>query len=276
MSTTVGPSAYWYLTRSSGIIALVLLTVSVVIGVLDVARVGGARWPRFVVDGVHRTASLLAVVFLAVHIATAVLDSFAPISLLDAFVPFTGTYRPIWLGLGALATDLLLAVALTSIARRRLGHRRWRAVHWLAYACWPLAVIHGFGTGSDVGAAWLEAINGACVLLVLGAVCARAAIGWPEQIRLRVAALGAAAAFAIALVVWLPIGPLGAHWARRSGTPASLLAPPAQTGSAVGPVAGTQGETTASATQPVAATQGETTASAIGPVAAAQGGTTPA
>jgi hypothetical protein len=223
--TTVGPSTYWYLTRSSGVVALVLLTVSVAVGVLDVARVGGPRWPRFVVDGIHRTASLLAVVFLAVHILTAVLDSFAPISLLDVFVPFTGTYRPLWLGLGAVATDLLLAIVLTSIARRHLGHGAWRATHWLAYACWPVALVHGLGTGSDVAQWWLEWINGACVLVVLGAVAARAIVGWPDHRRLRLTALGGAATFAVALLLWLPSGPLGAHWARRSGTPASLLSP---------------------------------------------------
>jgi methionine sulfoxide reductase heme-binding subunit len=225
VSTTVGPSAYWYLTRSSGVVALVLLTLSVAIGVLDVARVGGPRWPRFVVDGLHRSVSLLAVVFLVIHIATAVLDSFAPISLLDAFVPFTGTYRPVWLGLGALASDLMLAVVLTSVARRRLGHRTWRVTHWLAYACWPLALVHGLGTGSDVAQVWSELIDAACVLVVLGAVCARAVIGWPGHRRLRVGAIGASAAFAVGLLVWLPAGPLGAHWARRAGTPASLLAP---------------------------------------------------
>jgi DMSO/TMAO reductase YedYZ heme-binding membrane subunit len=225
MSTTVGPSAYWYLTRSSGVVALVLLSLTLAIGVLDVARVGGPRWPRFVVDGIHRTVSLLAVVFLAVHIATAVLDSFAPISVVDAFVPFTGTYRPLWLGLGALGSDLLIAIALTSVARRRLGHRAWRATHWLAYACWPLAVVHGFGTGTDVAGLWLELINAACVLGVLGAVCLRAAIGWPEHLRVRLSAIGAAAAFAFVLALWLPSGPLGAHWARRAGTPTSLLSP---------------------------------------------------
>jgi predicted ferric reductase len=227
MTTTVGPSAYWYLTRSSGVVALVLLTVSVAIGVLDVARIGGPRWPRFVVDGIHRTASLLAVVFLVVHILTSVLDSFAPISLLDVFVPFTGTYRPIWLGLGAVGSDLLLAIALTSIARQRLGHRVWRATHWLAYACWPIALVHGLGTGSDVAQAWLEWINAACVLVVLGAVCARAVVGWPDHVRLRVSAIAAAAVFAVALLLWLPSGPLGAHWARRAGTPPSLLGPSA-------------------------------------------------
>ena len=101
---------YWYLTRASGTVSLILLTVAIVIGILAVGRVQSPRWPRFVIDGVHRSSSLLAVVFLAIHIVTAVLDSFAPISLLDAVVPFAGSYRPIWLGLGAAAFDLLLAV----------------------------------------------------------------------------------------------------------------------------------------------------------------------
>lgn len=225
MSTSVGPSAYWYLTRSTGVVAIVLLTLTVIVGILGVARVGGPSWPRFVVDGVHRTGSLLAVVFLGVHVLTAVLDSFAPIALVDVFVPFTGSYRPIWLGLGALASDLLLAIALTSLARRRVGHGAWRAVHWLAYACWPIAVIHGYGTGSDVKQAWFEWTNAACVLVVLGAVVARALIGWPGERRLRLGAIGAAVAFGAALALWLPGGPLGAHWARRAGTPPALLRP---------------------------------------------------
>ncbi len=160
--------------------------------------------PRFVVDGVHRTASLLAVVFLVVHIVTAVLDSFAPISLVEAVIPFTGSYRPLWLGLGAVAFDLLLAVALTSLVRDRVGHRAWRGVHWLSYLAWPVAVVHGLGTGSDMHQAWLRAINVACIVAVLAAVAGRAIVGWPDNIRLRVGALATAVVFAGGLVVWLP------------------------------------------------------------------------
>ena len=85
---TVGPSAYWYLTRASGAVALILLTLSVVVGVAAIGRVKTDRWPRFAIDGIHRTGSLLALAFLIVHIATAVLDSFAPIRLVDAVIPF--------------------------------------------------------------------------------------------------------------------------------------------------------------------------------------------
>src|SRR6202035_3909137 len=114
-----------------------------------------ARWPRFVVDGLHRNISLLAMAFLVAHILTSVLDSFAPISLIDSVIPFTGAYRPFWLGLGAVAFDLLLAVTATSLLRQRMGFASWRAIHWLTYLSWPIALLHGIGTGSDVkGGVW--------------------------------------------------------------------------------------------------------------------------
>jgi sulfoxide reductase heme-binding subunit YedZ len=218
-------SAYWYLTRSSGAVALVVLTACVVIGIAAVGRVSSPRWPRFAIDGIHRSLSLLALVFLALHIATAVIDSFAPISLTNAFLPFTGSYRPLWLGLGALSFDLLLAIAVTSALRARVGHGAWRALHWLAYAAWPVAVVHGFGTGSDAHQTWMLAIDTVCICAVLLGVVVRAMIGWPAQARLRLGAIGSAAAFALGLGIWLPAGPLGAHWAKRSGTPPSLLGP---------------------------------------------------
>jgi methionine sulfoxide reductase heme-binding subunit len=219
----VGPSAYWYLTRSSGAVALVLLTLALVLGVVDVRRWSTETWPRFVVDSLHRNVSLLALAFLALHILTAVLDSFAPISLIDSVIPFTGSYRPFWLGLGALSFDLMLAVILTSLLRRRIGHATWRATHWLSYASWPIALLHDFGTGSDVKSTWMLALSVACLLAVIAAVLVRIAAGWPDQIARRGAALGGSAVFTLGLILWLPGGPLGKEWARRSGTPSALL-----------------------------------------------------
>jgi sulfoxide reductase heme-binding subunit YedZ len=222
-------SAYWYLTRASGTVALVLLTVALVLGLLNVARVSARRWPRFVIDGIHRSVSLLAVAFLVVHILTAVLDAFAPIGLLDAVVPFHAAYRPFWLGLGALAFDLLIAVAITSVARARLGYRTWRAVHWLAYACWPVAVLHALGTGSDAKQTWLLMIVSVCVCVALAAVILRLGLR-DSRITAGQRAVGVvgSVAFALGLLMWLPSGPLGRDWARRSGTPAALLARPAR------------------------------------------------
>jgi Ferric reductase like transmembrane component len=227
----VGPSALWYLTRATGAVALVLLTASVVIGVANVGRVQAVGWPRFVIEGVHRNISLLAIVVLLVHVVTSVLDPFASIHVIDAIVPFTSSYRPIWLGLGAFASDLLLAIAITSMVRRHLGHAVWRATHWLAYLCWPVAVLHTVGTGSDVKQVWLLALTAICVVAVIGAVWARVGFGWPAQRRLRGTAFAASVALPAALVFWLPTGPLGANWARRAGTPVSALTRGASTSS---------------------------------------------
>jgi sulfoxide reductase heme-binding subunit YedZ len=229
-----GGSAYWYLTRSTGTVALLLLTVAVALGVIDVRRWSSPRWPRFVVDSLHRNVSLLAMAFLGVHIVTSVLDSFAPISVLDAFIPFAGSYRPFWLGLGAVSLDLLLAVTITSLLRQRMGYSTWRAVHWLTYASWPIALLHGFGTGSDVKSTWLLGLSVACLLVVLAAVVVRVISGWPENQRLRGAALGGAGVFSLFLLLWLPGGPLGSEWPRRSGTPSSLLPHSAHAASAQG------------------------------------------
>jgi sulfoxide reductase heme-binding subunit YedZ len=219
-----GPSIYWYLTRSTGAVALVLLTFAIALGVVDVQRWSTPRWPRFVLDSLHRNVSLLAMAFLVLHIITSVLDSFAPISLIDAFIPFVGSYRPFWLGLGAVSFDLLLAVTITSLLRQRMGFATWRAIHWLTYASWPIALLHGFGTGSDVkGGVWMLALSVGCLAIVVAAVLARVLSGWPADLGRRGAALGGAGAFTLFLLLWLPGGPLGSEWARRSGTPSSLL-----------------------------------------------------
>jgi sulfoxide reductase heme-binding subunit YedZ len=218
-----GPSTYWYLTRSTGAVALLLLTFAIALGVVEIRRWSSPRWPRFMVDSLHRNVSLLAMVFLVFHILTSVFDSFAPVSLVDAFIPFSGSYRPFWLGLGAVAFDLLLAVTFTSLLRQRMGYAGWRATHWLTYASWPIALLHGFGTGSDVKSAWLLWLSIACLAIVVAAVLARVLAGWPEHLGARSAALGGAGIFSLFLALWLPGGPLGSEWARRSGTPSSLL-----------------------------------------------------
>ena len=117
-------------------------------------------------EAVHRNVSLLALAFLMVHILTAVMDSYAPIRLIDAVIPFTSAYRPVWLGLGAIAFDLLLAVAITSLSGAGSATAAWRATHWLAYASWPVALVHGLGTGSDARPMDAGADVG-CVLVVL-------------------------------------------------------------------------------------------------------------
>ncbi len=220
---SAGPSLYWYLTRATGTVALLLLSGAVVLGIVDVRRWSTPAWPRFIVDSLHRNVALLAMVFLALHILTSVLDSFASISLIDAFIPFAGSYRPFWLGLGAVAFDLLLAVTITSLLRQRIGYQTWRAIHWFSYASWPVALLHGLGTGSDVKSGWMLVLNFACLAAVLAAVLARAIAAWRQYPDRSRAALGGAGIFTLFLALWLPSGPLGSEWAHRSGTPAALL-----------------------------------------------------
>ena len=214
--------ALWYLTRATGGVALVLLTVTLVLGVVDVARLSSERIPRFVVDAVHRSVSLLVVVFLAIHVVTAVLDSFAPIRLANAIVPFGGSYRPLWVGLGAVSFDLLLALVVTSLLKARLGVRAWRVVHWAAYACWPLALLHSLGTGSDVRPGWMLWLGAACTVAMAIAVLGRAATSFSSGLAIP-GVLVALAAGAFALAVWIPRGPLADGWAKKAGTPSSLL-----------------------------------------------------
>jgi len=210
----------WYLTRSSGFVALIMLTASVVLGVLAMARLRTTAWPRFVTQALHRNVSLLAVCFLVAHIATTVLDGYAPIGWPDSVVPFISAYRPIWLGLGALSLDLLIAVIVTSLVRRRIGHRTWQAVHLTSWLAWPIAVLHGLGTGSDTQAGWGQIVYVACAAAVLVACWCRLAIGWPANAGTRVAAGVASVLVPILVFVWAMSGPLESGWARRAGAPA--------------------------------------------------------
>ncbi|MBO0732514.1 MAG: ferric reductase-like transmembrane domain-containing protein [Acidimicrobiaceae bacterium] len=170
--------ALWYLVRSTGLIDLVLLSAAMVLGVAEVVRWVRPGWPRFVVAALHRNLSLLAVAVLAVHVVTTVADSFVNVALIDAFVPFVGTYQPFWLGMGALSLDLMVALVITSALRSRLGRRGWRAVHWTAYLCWPVAVAHGLGMGTDTGTRWVDVLYALCVGAVVLAALWRLAVTW--------------------------------------------------------------------------------------------------
>jgi len=177
-------SALWYASRGAGVVSLVLLSGVVLLGILHRSGRPLPGLPRFVVAGLHRNISLLALAFLTLHILTAVADSYVAISLIDVIVPFGSAYRPFWLGLGAVALDLIVALIITSLLRARLGHRTWRALHWAGYAVWPIALTHGLGVGTDVQQGWLLALTVFCASLVA------TAMGWrwwtvrsPEPLR---------------------------------------------------------------------------------------------
>lgn len=169
--------ALWYLGRGSGLVSLLLLTVVVVLGIAARSGEPFLGLPRFAVTAVHRSSSLLAVAFLLLHVGTLLFDPYAQLNVVDLVLPFEGAYRPFWLGLGTLAADLIVAVVVTSLLRHRLGARAWRAVHWLAYAAWPLALAHGLGVGTDNTTPWLLAVCIGC------AIAAAAALLWRLSMR---------------------------------------------------------------------------------------------
>jgi predicted ferric reductase len=164
---THGPGL-WYATRATGLVTLLLLTASVLLGILTTGRFAGGSWPRFLTAGLHRNLSLLVVTFLALHVGTTVVDKFVSIPLTAAFIPFASSYKMIWLSLGAVALDLLVALVATSLIRNRLGLRIWRWVHWAAYVCWPVALAHGLGAGTDRGTLWVFVLTIACAAMVAG------------------------------------------------------------------------------------------------------------
>src|SRR5207302_7882877 len=143
-----GSAALWYLTRATAVTALVLLSAVVVLGITTSLGQSSRHWPRFFSQALHRDLSLLCLTLIAVHVLTTVLDGFVPLGLLDAVVPFHSPSRR-WQGLGALSFDLFLVLGITSALRQRIGYRMWRVIHWLAYLCWPFAVFHGLGAGTD-------------------------------------------------------------------------------------------------------------------------------
>jgi DMSO/TMAO reductase YedYZ heme-binding membrane subunit len=170
----------WYLMRASGLVALVLLTMAMVAGVANVRRFATPRWPRVVNALMHRNVALLATVFLAVHIVTAALDTYVSVGWLAAVIPFTSQWDRFWVGVGTAGVDLMIALVLTSLLRARMTSRTWRAVHWLAYAAWPLAMLHGFAAGTDSGAAWARTVYVLSVLAVVGALIWR--VWRPRQV----------------------------------------------------------------------------------------------
>ena len=147
----------WYIARSSGIVAYLLLSSSVVLGALMAGRTK-FTWPRFAVEEVHRFLALLSGVFSVVHGLALLLDTVVPISLTQAIVPFASPYRPFAVGLGVLAAELAAAGGITNLFRSRLPRKLWRRVHYLTLAVWGLATVHGFLAGTDRFDPWFAAI----------------------------------------------------------------------------------------------------------------------
>lgn len=150
--------AMWAFGRVSGIVSLILFTVSVLLGIITRSGRPLPGLPRFSVSLVHRNVSLLACVFLVFHVGSLMLDSYAKLSVTDVVIPFVGSYKPFWQGLGTVAFDLILAIVITSLFRKRLGVRTFKFVHWFTYAMWPIALLHSIGNGTNGTSMWFLAI----------------------------------------------------------------------------------------------------------------------
>jgi sulfoxide reductase heme-binding subunit YedZ len=166
-------TAVWYLMRGSGVSALLLLTGVVVLGILTSRKRSLPTLPRFATMELHRSVALLAVIFLTVHVLTAVFDPYAQVRLIDVVVPFAGTAQALMLGLGTLALDLFAAVIVSSLLMRHISRTVWRTIHWLSYAMWPFAFVHTLGMGSDSGTIWMRGIAAACLAVTAYAVYRR-------------------------------------------------------------------------------------------------------
>ena len=171
----------WFASRAAGLVTLVLLTGTVVLGVSNAMRFVPPGWPRFVLALLHRNLALLTIAFLALHVTTAVMDGYVDIAWLAVVVPFASGYEPFWVGLGTIAADLLIVLVVTSLLRTRIGLRAWRALHWTAYSAWPVAVAHGLGVGGiDSRTPWILALTFGCI------AASAAAVAWRLLARQRV------------------------------------------------------------------------------------------
>jgi methionine sulfoxide reductase heme-binding subunit len=193
----VSTQILWFATRGAGIVSLILFTAVACLGLLSIARTQSASWPRFLTVELHRNLALLSVVFLGIHIVTAILDPFTSLGIGAAIIPLASSYRPLPVAFGVISVDLTLAVIITSLLRERIGHRTWRLIHWASYLSWPLAVEHTLTAGSDSFALWMLGITGLCILAVASSLLWRLTAGGTNRSRLAAVTGGTADPIAI-------------------------------------------------------------------------------
>ena len=174
-TATLGQAPFWYVTRSTGIVAFVLLTLSITLGIASTQRMlASPAWPRFATQNLHRNVALLGLAFVVVHIVTTILDGYVSVSWWAVIVPGVSHYRTLWVALGTIAFDLTLIVTATSLLRLRMAARLWRQVHYSVYLMWPLSLLHFLKTGTDAGqnkfGVWIGIVGAA---VVIGSVALR-------------------------------------------------------------------------------------------------------
>ena len=167
----------WYVERAGGILAYALLSGSLMLGLLLSGKAKLPRWPRFALEDVHRFVGLLAGTFIFIHVGALLVDSYLPFSLANILIPGTAPYRPISVAFGVIAAELLVALAVTNHYRKALSYRFWRRAHYLNFAVWLLALVHGIAAGTDRGTTWGLALYIGTASVVAGLTASRFA--WP-------------------------------------------------------------------------------------------------
>lgn len=215
-AAVVSISPLWYISRSAGFVGLALLGLIGILGIVTAGNFHFRRGSRFVTPEVHRSLSLLAVVILTIHVGAAILDKYSRIGLKDVFLPFVSQYRPIWIGLGAVAVDLGIAVLITSLLRVKMGYKSWKTLHWLSYPIFALSVIHGLGSGSDSPILFGKIIYVLVGGSLLVAILIRLA-SFKDLVPMRKALMGAITVSVPAMIVfWAAIGPFTSSWPTRA------------------------------------------------------------
>jgi predicted ferric reductase len=153
------PKVYWYLSRSSAIVAYLLLWVSMATS-LAISNRLARLWPGGpIAFDLHQYTSLLGLGFALFHALILLGDQYMNYSLGQVLTPFASVgYRPLWVGHGQISWYVLVVVSLSFYVRRKIGHRLWRLVHFLSYVMFALALIHGLMSGTDSGATWARAM----------------------------------------------------------------------------------------------------------------------
>ncbi|MGA7670089.1 MAG: ferric reductase-like transmembrane domain-containing protein [Nitrolancea sp.] len=218
MSTSTS-NLLWYVGRGSGITAYLLLTFSVVLGIALSRRWHSTRLPRMVIDELHRWLTTTFYVFVAIHIVTILIDPFTHFRVIDVIVPFASGYRPIWLSLGIIGTELSIAAGASVWVRKWIGYRVWHVLHLTAYPIFLMSLLHGIGTGTDTKTSWMTLLYVISFVLVAGATLWRL-IEIPAW---RTGVIATTLVVAVALVVWGLGGPYADGWAKAAGTPDKLL-----------------------------------------------------
>jgi methionine sulfoxide reductase heme-binding subunit len=165
----------WYVARAGGILAYALLSGSVILGLLLSGRARLPRWPRFALEDVHRFVGLLTGTFIVIHVSALLVDSYVPFSLENVLIPGSDSYRPVSVAFGIVAAELLAALALTNRYRKTLPHRFWRRAHYLNFAVWLFALVHGIAAGTDRATVWALALYIGTASIVAGLTAGRCA-----------------------------------------------------------------------------------------------------